>query len=70
MSILICGCSSVLMLESLCSGSGKSVVTGWSSPIQAHQIDNLRPGRLELADFELADLPTRALLHLSLGQDA
>ena len=34
MSILRCGCSSVVMLEPLCSGSGKSMVTGWSSPFK------------------------------------
>ena len=30
MSILMCGCSSIVMLELLCSGSGRVMVTGWS----------------------------------------
>ena len=34
MSILICGCLSVVMLEPLCSGSGKLMVTGWSLPFK------------------------------------
>ena len=29
-----CGCSSVVMLEPLCSSSGKSMVTGWSLPFK------------------------------------
>ena len=34
MSILKSGCLSVVMLEPLCSGSGKSMVTGWLSPFK------------------------------------
>ena len=34
MSILICGYSSVVMLELLCSGSGRVMVTGWSPPFK------------------------------------
>ena len=33
-SILMCGCSSVVMLEPLCSSSGKLMVTGWSPPFK------------------------------------
>ena len=34
--MLICkwGCSSVVMLEPLCSSSGKSMVTDWSHPFK------------------------------------
>ena len=34
MSILIYGYSSVVMLELLCSSSGKSMVTDWSPPFK------------------------------------
>ena len=43
MSILIYECSSVVMLEPLCSGSGKSMVTGLVTPVQANWIDDLWP---------------------------
>ena len=38
--------------------------------IQTGGIDHLGASGEELADIELADLPTGGLLHLSLGQDA
>ena len=34
MSILMCRCLSVVMLELLCSGSGKVMVTGWLPPFK------------------------------------
>ena len=34
MSICRCGCLSVVMLEPLCSGSGKSMVTSWLLPFK------------------------------------
>ena len=34
MSICKWGCSSVVMLEPLCSGSGKSIVTNWLHPFK------------------------------------
>ena len=34
MSILLCGCSLVVMLEPLCSGSGRVMVTSWSPPFK------------------------------------
>ena len=44
MSICRWGCSSVVMLELLCSSSSKSMMTGWLLPIQAYQVDDLQPG--------------------------
>ena len=34
MSILMCGCSLVVMLEPLCSSSGRVRVTGWLPPFK------------------------------------
>ena len=34
MSILMCGCLLVVMLELICSGSGRVMVTGWLPPFK------------------------------------
>ena len=35
-------------------------------PIQTYGVDDLRTSGKQLADFKLADQPTKGLLHLSL----